>query len=149
MVSIRAPKDFWAGVMFIAFAAVALYVSRNYSLGTAVRMGPGYFPILLGGVLALVGAILVVRSLVIAGDPIGHVQVLPLVVVAVAVVLFGVLLPRLGLAVTLPLVIVVAALASMQSRRWEVLVLALVLTVFSALVFVYGLRLPIPLWPTF
>jgi Tripartite tricarboxylate transporter TctB family len=149
MVSIRAPKDFWAGVMFIAFAAVALYVSRNYSLGTAVRMGPGYFPILLGGVLALVGAILVVRSLVIAGDPIGHVQVLPLVVVAVAVVLFGVLLPRLGLAITLPLVIAVAALASVQSRRWEVLILALVLTVFSALVFIYGLRLPIPLWPAF
>ena len=98
MVSIRAPKDFWAGVMFIAFAAVALYVSRNYSLGTTIRMGPGYFPMLLGGVLAVIGAILVVRSLVIAGDPIGHVQVLPLVVVAVAVVLFGVLLPRLGLA---------------------------------------------------
>ena len=149
MVSIRAPKDFWAGVMFIAFAAVALYVSRNYSLGTAVRMGPGYFPMLLGGVLALVGGILVVRSLVIAGDPIGHIQVLPLVVVAVAVVLFGVLLPKLGLAVTLPLVIAVAALASVQSRRWEVLILALVLTTFSAMVFVYGLRLPIPLWPTF
>jgi hypothetical protein len=149
MVSIRAPKDFWAGVMFIAFAAVALYVSRNYSLGTAVRMGPGYFPMLLGGVLAVVGGILVVRSLVIAGDPIGHIQVLPLVVVAVAVVLFGVLLPKLGLAVTLPIVIATAALASVQSRRWEVLILALVLTTFSALVFVYGLRLPIPLWPTF
>ena len=149
MVTIRASKDFWAGVMFIAFAAVALYVSRNYSLGTAVRMGPGYFPIVLGGVLALVGAILVVRSLGIAGDPIGHVRVLPLVVVAVAVVLFGVLLPRLGLALTLPLVIAVSALGSVQSRRWEVLILALVLTVFSALVFVYGLRLPIPLWPTF
>jgi hypothetical protein len=149
MVSIRAPKDFWAGVMFIAFAAVVLYVSRNYSLGTAVRMGPGYFPMLLGGVLAVVGGILVVRSLVIAGDPIGHIQVLPLVVVAVAVVLFGVLLPKLGLAVTLPIVIATAALASVQSRRWEVLILALVLTTFSALVFVYGLRLPIPLWPTF
>lgn len=149
MVSIRAPKDFWAGVMFIAFAAVALYVSRSYSLGTAVRMGPGYFPMLLGGVLAVIGAILVVRSLVIVGDPVGHVRVLPLVVVAVAVVLFGALLPRLGLVVTLPLVIVVSALASAQSRRWEVLLLALVLTVFSVLVFVHGLRLPIPLWPTF
>jgi ABC-type Mn2+/Zn2+ transport system permease subunit len=112
-------------------------------------MGPGYFPMLLGGVLAVVGGILVVRSLVIAGDPIGHIQVLPLVVVAVAVVLFGVLLPKLGLAVTLPIVIATAALASVQSRRWEVLILALVLTTFSALVFVYGLRLPIPLWPTF
>jgi putative tricarboxylic transport membrane protein len=149
MVSIRAPKDFWAGVMFIAFAAVALYVSRNYSLGTAVRMGPGYFPMLLGGLLAVVGAILVGRSLVIAGDSIGHVQVLPLVIVVAAVVLFGFLLPRLGLAITLPLVIAVSALASVQSRRWEVLILALVLTVFSALVFVYGLRLPIPLWPAF
>jgi putative tricarboxylic transport membrane protein len=135
--------------MFIAFAVVALYVSRTYSLGTAVRMGPGYFPILLGGVLAVVGAILVVRSLVIAGDPVGQVRVLPLVVVAVAVVLFGVLLPWLGLAVTLPVVIAVSALASAQSRRWEVLLLALVLTVFSALVFVHGLRLPIPLWPAF
>ena len=149
MVSIRAPKDFWAGVMFIAFAAVALYVSRNYSLGTTIRMGPGYFPMLLGGFLALIGAILVVRSLVIAGDPIGYVRALPLVVVAVAVVLFGVLLPRLGLAVALPVVIAVSALASAQSRRWEVLLLVLVLTVFSALVFVYGLRLPIPLWPAF
>jgi hypothetical protein len=149
MVSIRAPKDFWAGVMFLAFAAVALYVSRTYSLGTAVRMGPGYFPMLLGGVLAVIGAILVVRSLVIAGDPIGHMRVLPLVLVAVAAVLFGVLLPRLGLVVTLPVVIVVAALASVQSRRWEVLLLSVLLTVFSALVFVYGLRLPIPLWPTF
>jgi putative tricarboxylic transport membrane protein len=149
MVSIRAPKDFWAGVMFIAFAAVALYVSRNYSLGTAIRMGPGYFPMLLGGVLAVIGAILVVRSLVITGDPIGEVRVLPLVVIAVAVVLFGVLLPKLGLAVTLPLVIAISALASAESRRWQVLLLALVLTAFSALVFVYGLRLPIPLWPTF
>ncbi len=149
MVSIRAPKDFWAGVMFLAFAAVALYVSRTYSLGTAVRMGPGYFPMLLGGVLAVIGAILVVRSLVISGDPIGHMRVLPLVLVAVAAVLFGVLLPRLGLVVTLPVVIVVAALASVQSRRWEVLLLSVLLTVFSALVFVYGLRLPIPLWPTF
>jgi hypothetical protein len=75
--------------------------------------------------------------------------VLPLVVVAVAVVLFGVLLPRLGLALTLPVVIAVAAFASVQSRRWEVLLLSILLTVFSVLVFVYGLRLPIPLWPAF
>ena len=55
--TIRAPKDFWTGVMFIAIAAVALYAGRGYSLGTAVRMGPGYFPMLLGSLLALIGLI--------------------------------------------------------------------------------------------
>src|SRR4051812_15803810 len=52
---LRAPKDFWSGIMFLAFAAVGLIASRDYSLGTSLRMGPGYFPILLGSVLALLG----------------------------------------------------------------------------------------------
>ena len=66
---IRAPKDFWAGVMFFAFAVVAILAARGYSLGTAGKMGPGYFPLLLGGVLGVLGAILVGRSLVIDGEP--------------------------------------------------------------------------------
>ena len=66
--NIRAPKDFWSGIMFLAFAAVALLTARGYSLGSAGRMGPGYFPMLLGGVLALLGLVLVLRSLVIEGE---------------------------------------------------------------------------------
>jgi hypothetical protein len=146
---IGAPKDFWSGIMFIAFAGVALFAARNYSLGTAVRMGPGYFPILLGSVLAFLGAILVVRSFVIKGEPVGRVHILPLGVIALGVVLFGFMLERLGLVIALIVVVIVAALASRESRPLEVAALAGALAAFSVAVFVYGLRLPLPIWPAF
>ena len=144
---IRAPKDFWSGVMFIAFAAVGLIASRNYSLGTSLRMGPGYFPILLGIVLALLGVILVARSLAIEGKRVGQLHLWPLGVITLGVVLFGILLQPLGLVVSLVVVVAVSALASRESKPLEVTVLALALAAFSAGVFVYGLRLPLPVWP--
>jgi hypothetical protein len=145
--SIRAPKDFWSGVMFIAFAAVALFAARNYSLGTAVRMGPGYFPMLLGAGLAGIGAILVVRSFIVNGEPIMPVHIVPLAGIVLAVALFGALLQRLGLVVTLAIVIAISALAGRQTRFVEIVALAVVLAAFSVAVFVYGLRLPLPIWP--
>ena len=145
--SIRAPKDFWSGIMFIAFAAVALFAARNYSLGTAVRMGPGYFPMLLGGVLAGIGAILVVRSFIVSGEPITPVHLVPLAGIVLAVALFGALLQRLGLVVTLAIVIAISALAGRQTKPVEILSLVVVLAAFSVAVFVYGLRLPLPIWP--
>ena len=96
---IRAPKDFWSGVMFIAFAATALLAARGYSLGAAGKMGPGYFPILLGSVLAFTGLILVVRSFVIVGEAVPRIRIMPLAIVTVAVVLFGV---RMFLAAMIP-----------------------------------------------
>ena len=144
---IRAPKDFWSGVMFIAFAATALLAARGYSLGAAGKMGPGYFPVMLGSVLALIGLILVVRSFVIDGDAITRIQILPLGIIAAAVVLFGVLLQPLGLVLSLALVTVVSAFASRESEPLEVAALTCVLAAFAAGVFVYGLRLPLPLWP--
>jgi putative tricarboxylic transport membrane protein len=147
--AIRAPKDFWSGVMFIAFAAVALFAARNYSLGSAGRMGPGYFPLLLGGVLAFIGVILVVRSFVIDGEGIGGLRMLPLAVIALGVVLFGVLLQPLGLVLALIVVTVVSAFASRQSRPLEVAALAAVLAAFSLGIFIYALRLPLPVWPAF
>src|SRR5262245_6509892 len=98
---IRAPKDFWSGVMFIAFAAAALLAARGYSLGAAGRMGPGYFPVLLGSVLAFIGAVLVTRSFVLDGEAVTRIQVAPLLTIAAAVVLFGVLLQPAGLVVSL------------------------------------------------
>ena len=144
---IRAPKDFWSGIMFIAFAAVALIASRDYSLGTSLRMGPGYFPILLGSVLALIGVILVGRSFAIEGESVGRLHLMPLGTIALGVVLFGILIVPLGLVISLIIVVVVAAFASRQSRPLEVAALALALAVFAAAVFVYGLRLPLPVWP--
>ncbi len=145
--NIRAPKDFWSGLMFIAFAAVAMLAARGYSLGGAGKMGPGYFPMLLGGVLALIGAILVGRSFVIDGERVGRLHLFPLCVIAFGVCLFGVLLEPLGLVIALIVVVLVSALASRESRPVEAGVLALALAAFSVGVFVYALRLPLPVWP--
>jgi putative tricarboxylic transport membrane protein len=144
---VRAPKDFWSGLMFIGFAGVALVAARDYSLGSAVRMGPGYFPLLLGLVLACIGGLLVVRSVAVDGAPVDRLQVRPLASIVIGVVLFGALLERLGLVVVLVAAVVVSALASRESRPVEVAALATALAFFSVAVFVYGLRLPLPLWP--
>ncbi len=81
---IRAPKDFWSGVMFCAFAAVAILAARGYSLGSAGKMGPGYFPLLLGGLLGVLGVILIGRSLVLDGEPVPRFHLVPLALIAVA-----------------------------------------------------------------
>src|SRR3954447_6220610 len=94
--TIRAPKDFWAGVMFCGFAAIGILAARGYSLGSAGRMGPGYFPLLLGGVLAGLGAILIARSIVITGESVARFHVLPLTIVVAAVCLFGAMIEPLG-----------------------------------------------------
>lgn len=149
MLSVRAPKDFWTGVMFIALGAIAMYVSRNYSLGTAGRMGPGYFPLLLGSLLAVIGLALLVRSFVVDGEPVGRVAVVPLGLIVLSVVLFGALLQHVGLVIALIIVIGVSALASRESKPLQVAALAAAVTAFSVAVFVYGLRLPLPVWPQF
>jgi putative tricarboxylic transport membrane protein len=145
---IRAPKDFWAGVMFGGFAVVAILAARGYAFGSAGKMGPGYFPLLLGGVLGLLSAILIGRSVVIEGEPLPRFHVLPLAVIAVAVCLFGFFIEPLGLIVALAVLTVLSASASPHFRLPEVLALTVALIVFSVGVFVYALGLPIPIWPT-
>jgi hypothetical protein len=148
LMRIRAPKDFWAGVMFCAFAAVALIAARGYSLGSAGRMGPGYFPLLLGLALAGLGVVLVVRSIVIDGEPLPRFHVLPLAIIAVAVCLFGLAIEPLGLVISLAILVALAACAGLQFRPIETVALAVALIVFSVGVFVYALGLPLPVWPS-
>ena len=147
--TIRAPKDFWAGIMFLAFAAVAILAARGYSMGAAGRMGPGYFPMALGIVLGGLGLILAVRAFVISGPHIDGIALRPLLTVVLAVVLFGLLIQHLGLVLSLIITVVASAFASRQSRALEVSALALVLAAFSVGIFVYALRLPLTVWPSF
>ena len=143
---IRNPRDFWAGAIYLALAIVAIWIGRNYQLGTSERMGPGYFPTALGSILALFGAVSIGRSFVRPGEPIAALAWRPLVLVLGATVLFGVLLDRLGLLVALPCLIVVSALASRYSRLDATSVVAMIgLVAFCALVFVKGLGVPMPL----
>jgi hypothetical protein len=145
---IRAPKDFWSGVMFCGFAATAILAARGYSLGSAGKMGPGYFPLLLAGVLGGLGAILIGRSVVLDGEPVSRLHLFPLAVIAAAVCLFGLLIEPLGLVVALAVSIVLSAWAGPQFRLTETVALTAALILFSVAVFVYGLGLPFDIWPS-
>jgi len=144
---IRAEKDFWSGVMFLGFALVATVAARGYSMGSGGKMGPGYFPMLLGIALAGLGALLVGRSLVIEGARLTRLQVRPTLMIVLGVILFGLMIPYLGLVIALATVTAVSAFASRESRPLEVAALAAVLAAFSVGIFVYALRLPLTVWP--
>ncbi|GAB4039747.1 MAG: tripartite tricarboxylate transporter TctB family protein [Rubrivivax sp.] len=149
---IKSQKDFWSGLMFIAIGIGFAWGATNYSFGTSARPGPGYFPFGLGIMVALLGAIVLFKALTIeteGGDRIGPWAWKPLFVVLGSVALFGFLLPRLGMVATLPILVVVSAYAGDEFHFGEALVNGVVLTVFSWLVFIKGLGLTIPLWPTF
>ncbi|HSD54968.1 MAG TPA: tripartite tricarboxylate transporter TctB family protein [Burkholderiales bacterium] len=144
---IKAPKDFWAGLMFIAFGIGFLIVAQNYAMGTAVRMGPAYFPTVLGGLLALIGLAIFVESFIAHGEKVPRIVFRPMTLIIVAIVLFGVLLKPLGMIVSTAILIVLGALGGHEFRMKEVVILYAILVVFAVLVFVRGLGLPIPVCP--
>jgi putative tricarboxylic transport membrane protein len=143
---IRNPRDFWAGAIYLALAAVVLWIGRSYSLGSSARMGPGYFPVALGVILAVFGIVSVGRSLLRPDEAISAFAWRPLVLVLGSVALFGLLLDRVGVLIALPCLIVVSALASRHSRINVTSVSALVgMVAFCVIVFVKGLGVPMPL----
>jgi hypothetical protein len=142
---IRSSKDFWAGILYIFFGLTAMIVARDYDMGTALKMGPAYFPTILGGLLAAIGAIAVIRSFIVTGTPIGKFTFKGLILVIVSVILFGFLVRGVGLVVALPLLIIISSSASRRFRWRTTLLMAVVLTVFCVLVFVKGLGIPLPI----
>lgn len=147
MAKIRHPKDFAAGLMFILFGAFALIVAAGYPLGTAARMGPGYFPRILGILLIIFGVILALRSLKLEGSPIHFGSPVPALIVLGSVVLFGIIVPKAGLVVSTLMLIMLASSASKEFRWKEALVSGIVLATLSVLGFVYGLGLQFSVWP--
>ena len=145
---IKSPKDFWAGAMFIAFGAgMAAIAIKDYQMGNAVRMGPAYFPTVLGGLLAMLGLVLLLRALALKGEKIGQFHFRPLLLILAACVAFGYFLKPLGLLGALLLLVFVSAYGGHEFKWKEVLILYALLFVFSVLVFVKGLTLPFPICP--
>lgn len=144
---IKAPRDFWAGLMFVVFGTAFVVVARNYQMGTAVRMGPAYFPTMLGGILIALGAIILLISFFTSGSPVPRIYLKPNFYVLGAVVLFAMLLKPLGLVLATAVLIAVSAYGGFEFRIKEVVILAVVLAAFATLVFVKGLGLPLPVWP--
>lgn len=147
MLKIRAEKDFWAGLLYVVLAAAFLWFGRDYKMGAAARMGPGYFPLTLGWILGGFGVVSIIRSFMTDGSPIGGIAWKKLAIITIAVLAFAVILPKLGLIFALPALVVISSLASEQSEYdiKAVLVLA-ALTIFCIIVFVKGLGVPMPIF---
>lgn len=143
---IRGAKDFWAGVIYIGFGVSALLLARDYPMGTAVKMGPAYFPTLLSGLLIFIGVIAVGRALVIRGAPVGALAGKSLSLIVASILLFGFVVRGLGVAVSLPLLVIMSAWGSRLFRWPPILALAVGITVACVLIFIKGLGIPLPVW---
>jgi hypothetical protein len=144
---IRAPKDFWAGVIFVGVGAGFILLASQYRVGDMHRMGPAMFPILVGALLAGLGAIIALRGLLVHGEPVPPFYARPLGVSLAAIVLFALALKWLGLIAAVTVLVLVGAYAARDVRPLENVVLAAVMVLFSVAVFVWLLGLPLPLWP--
>jgi hypothetical protein len=164
---IKSERDFWSGMMFLVVGVVFAIGATNYSMGPAcppndpcatslwarlsqlsAHPGAGYFPLGLSILVALLGAVVLFKSLTIesdGGDPIGKFAWRPLIVIIVAIALFG----ALGLALSVPVLIAVTSLAGDEFHWKGVVANAIVLTIGSWAIFIWGLKLTIPLWPAF
>ena len=147
---IKSPKDFWAGVMFLGFGLFfAIWAPIFYQMGTAVRMGPAYFPTVLGGMLAVLGLVVLLGSFAMEGPPVPAFSYRPLILVSVACVLYGYLMKPLGLVGATAALVYVSAFGGHEFKWKEVTILYVILMIFSWAVFVKGLTLPFPVWPEF
>ena len=147
---IKSPKDFWAGLMFIGSGLFfVIWALIHYQMGTAVRMGPAYFPAMLGGLLAVLGFFVLLGSFAIEGPPVPQFSYRPLILISVGCVLYGYLMKPLGLVGATAALVYVSALGGHEFNWKEVTILYIILMAFSWLVFVKGLTLPFPVWPEF
>jgi hypothetical protein len=144
-IDLRRNRDFWAGLMLIGTGATALFIGRNYAFGTTLRMGPGYFPSVLGGMLVLFGLYLVASGLRSKEEIQGSWSLRALIVLPLSLVLFGLLMEHAGFVPALMVLIVGSAAAGTDFRLIEALALAVGLTALSVALFIWGLGLPYPL----
>lgn len=141
-------KDFYSGVLFIFLGLTAVVWSVvSYPIGTAVHMGPGIFPIIVGGVLTLLGLIVAARALRVSGETIKLFSPRPLVLVLCAVLIFALTVESLGLVLAILALVFIGAAGGWEFRIRQVFVLFLVLAATVVGLFVYGLEVPFRLWP--
>jgi putative tricarboxylic transport membrane protein len=148
-IRVRNPQDLLAGLFFLAIAGGALWVAWDYPTGTAVRMSSGYFPRLLCLLLAVIGLFVALRSLVIEGPALTAVRLRPVLLITAAVVAFAYSIQTLGLVVATTLITLIGGFASPRARLIEMIAAAVVLGAMATAIFIWGIGLPIPIWPEF
>jgi len=151
-VKIKSQRDFFSGLMFIVVGVIFAVGATNYSMGSSAKPGAGYFPLMLSVIMAILGAIVLFKSLTIeteGGDPVGDIAWRPLLVIVASITVFGLALPRLGMFVTIPLLIIMVSFAGDEFSWKGVIATSVVLTIGSWIIFIWGLNLTIPLKPAF
>ncbi len=157
---IKSQKDFFSGVVYSVVGGAFAIGATNYTLGEGARMGPGYFPMMLGILLAVIGAVVIFGSLVVQtedGQPVGKIAWKPLCFIIGANLMFGLLLgglprfgiPAMGLIAAIYALVFISSMAGDHFRPKEVAILATILAVFSYVAFVWLLKLQFPVWPSF
>lgn len=142
-------KDFWAGAIYVAFGVTTHVLGRDYSMGTAARMGPGYFPAVLSGLLVMVGLIAIARGFLRGGDPVPRLYVRPALLVIGSTAFFAATLELLGVALALPGALILSAAASSAFRLKPVSIAgAAVFTIACLAIFIRGLGVPMPMFGT-
>jgi Tripartite tricarboxylate transporter TctB family len=145
---IRSQTDFWCGLLFIAIGVTAMVLAQEYRFGTAARMGPGYFPTLLGGLLALLGLTLGVPAFFVPGERV-RIHIRPFVMILLGIAAFGLTLEYLGFILAIVALVAIGGLADPDLRAVEIAGVAVFVALFSTLIFVVLLGLPLRLWPNF
>jgi hypothetical protein len=138
-------RDVWAGLFLIAIGAFAMVVARHYEFGNSLRMGPGYFPTVLGGVLVLFGLYILASGLRQPEKIVGSWSLRALVILTLSLVLFGALIDRAGFVPAMMVLVFGSATATTEFRFIEALLFSVFLTALGVVVFIWGLGLPYPL----
>jgi hypothetical protein len=146
MFRVKSPQDLGAGVVFVLIGAAGLVFGQDLAFGSAARMGPGYFPTLLSYLIIAIGLVLTVKSWTADGPPIERIQFRPLFAILVAILAFGALIDRIGLALSAAVLTIGAAYARRNVNRTETLLLAAGLALFAVGIFAYALKQPLPAW---
>ena len=149
MALIRNQKDFLAGLLFVAFGVAVVYFGSRYVVGTAGRMGPGYFPRMLGALLIVLGAAITLRSLRLRRQTFPGFRWRPVLVVLGSVVGFGLVIGQVGIFLSTVALIFCSSFASEEFRWKEALASGIFFALLAIAVFVYGLKISVPVWPLF
>jgi hypothetical protein len=145
-IKIHDSKDFYAGLLFIFFGVFLLVKALDYPMGAARKMGPGYFPIVVGGLLAIVGVVITLQGLLVKGEAIKVRSLRPLLAVSGALFSFAFLIRSIGLIMAVVILVCFSCLGKPEFRLHQVLILSLVVAAMVVFMFVFGLGLPIRLF---
>ena len=146
MLRVKSPQDLGAGIIFIVIGLVGLYFGKDLTYGTASRMGPGYFPMWLSGIILVLGVITGGRSLAVKGPRIEPFRIRPIFFVLVGVLAFAYLIEHIGLALSIFLMTLIAVQSRSDTRQIEMILLAAGLSISAVVVFVYVLGQGMPPW---